>query len=158
MKEPMNITVKTLPNGYNLRFDGMGQPNGYLYFSKEDLLKGFMLHIGLNITREIQMNNIDEFVKAATNWNDTEKCVTEIERLNSVIRIKDGSLSSLADSVVAERKRALNICTKLKNAGADVKEIEKAATEIVSKLRKLRPLDKQSLLKKISVQDKEEEQ
>ena len=43
------ITVQTLPNGYSLNFDGDRQ-NGYMYFNENDLLKGFMIHIGLNMT------------------------------------------------------------------------------------------------------------
>ena len=36
-----NVSVTTLPNGYALTFDGMRQPKGYLYFTLEDLLKGY---------------------------------------------------------------------------------------------------------------------
>jgi hypothetical protein len=39
------ITVQTLPNGYALNFDG-DRRNGYMYFNVDDLLKGFMIHIG----------------------------------------------------------------------------------------------------------------
>lgn len=154
----MNITVQTLPNGYNLRFDGMGQPNGYLYFTKEDLLKGFMAHVGLGITREMQMTDIDEFMKAAMNWNDNEKCIEEIGRLKSIIRQKEGSMSSLADRIVAERRRVVNAFTRLKNAGADNKEINKAVGIIMQKFRTLKPLDKQSLLKKAATFADEEEE
>ena len=59
-----NVSVTTLPNGYALTFDGMRQPKGYMYFTLEDLLKGFMIHIGCGKTDQLDMSDIDDFLDA----------------------------------------------------------------------------------------------
>ena len=66
-KKLMNIEVRMLPNGYSLKFDGMRQSEGYMYFSKEKLLEGFMLHIGLEITEELSVENMQDFLVATMN-------------------------------------------------------------------------------------------
>ena len=53
-KDIKHIYVSTLQNGYSLSFDGMSEKGGYMYFSIEDLLKGFMMHIGLNMTDQLE--------------------------------------------------------------------------------------------------------
>lgn len=78
MKEIKKICVETLPNGYSLTFDGMQQSGGYMYFNTVDLVRGIMLHIGLEMTSAINMDAIDGFVTAVTNWNETEKCIISL--------------------------------------------------------------------------------
>ena len=56
------IRVETLPNGYCLKFDGMKNPTGYMYFTPEALLEGFMLHIGLGITEQLNTETMQDFL------------------------------------------------------------------------------------------------
>ena len=70
-KKIKKITVQTLENGYALLFDGMKSQVGYMYFSPEQLLKGFMCHIGLQMTDELSMENIDDFLAAVIQWKNT---------------------------------------------------------------------------------------
>ena len=84
-----NISVVTLPNGYALTFDGMRQPKGYLYFTPEDLLKGFMIHIGCGKTDQLDMSNIDDFLDAVLAFKDKDDCIEEIQRLQSQVDIAE---------------------------------------------------------------------
>ena len=100
MKYLPKIEVKTLPNGYSLEFDGMKQ-KGYMYHNSEDLLKGFMVHIGMEITDQLNMETVDDFIVTAMNWKDNEKCIKEIERLTAALktaeRATDNAMKRFAD-------------------------------------------------------------
>lgn len=48
------ISVKTLPNGYELKANG----HDYMYFNPMDLLAGFMVHVGLQETDFMEKGNI----------------------------------------------------------------------------------------------------
>ena len=91
------ITVQTLPNGYALNFDGDRQ-NGYMYFNVDDLLKGFMIHIGLNMTEQLSMENIDDFLVAVMNWNETGKCINELRRMEEELTLAQTSRNRIARS------------------------------------------------------------
>ena len=106
-KLPM-IKVETLPNGYALRFDGM-KNQGYMYFSPAKLLEGFMLHIGLDMTEELDIETMQDFIVAATQWNDNKKCVKEIERLNADLKSLGYNRMIIANKLIAERKRLLTL-------------------------------------------------
>lgn len=111
-KELKNITVQTLPNGYSLTFDGMKQSQGYLYFTEEKLLEGFMLHIGLEMTDQLSTETMQDFIVAAMNWNDNEKCVKEIEKLNLNLRLMTQKRNGMAKRLTDERDQFI----KLRNA------------------------------------------
>lgn len=102
-KELKNITVQTLPNGYSLTFDGMKQSQGYMYFTEEKLLEGFMLHIGLHMTDQLSTDTMQDFIVAAMNWNDNEKCVKEIEKLNMNLRLMTQKRNGMAKRLTDER-------------------------------------------------------
>ena len=52
--ELQKISVKTLPNGYELKVNG----HDYMYFNPMDLLAGFMVHVGLQETDYMENGNI----------------------------------------------------------------------------------------------------
>ena len=52
--ELQKISVKTLPNGYELKANG----HEYMYFNIMDLLAGFMVHVGLQETDFMEKGNI----------------------------------------------------------------------------------------------------
>lgn len=52
--ELQKISVKTLPNGYELKANG----HDYMYFNQMDLLAGFMVHVGLQETDYMENGNI----------------------------------------------------------------------------------------------------
>lgn len=104
MKKKMNITVKTLPNGYSLEFDGM-RDNGYMYHTADALLKGFMVHIGMEITDQLDMSTVDDFIVAAIKWKYNEKNVEEIKRLTDLCKRQESFINSRQREILKMRKR-----------------------------------------------------
>ena len=108
------ITVETVPhgqepNGYVLKFTGAKQPDGYLYFSPEKLLEGFMLHIGLHMTEQLNTETMQDFIVAACNWKDTESCQKEIRDLQLKLRLTIQSRNSMARRLMEDRKRLVEM-------------------------------------------------
>ena len=108
------ITVETVPhgqepNGYVLKFTGAKQPDGYLYFSPDKLLEGFMLHIGLHMTEQLNTETMQDFIVAACNWKDTESCQKEIRNLQNKLRLTIISRNSMARRLMEDRKRLVDM-------------------------------------------------
>lgn len=116
------IKVETLPNGYSLKFDGMSKKGGYMYFSPEKLLKGFMLHIGLEMTDQLNTETMDDFIVAAINWKDNKECVKEIERLTRELRLMTGKRASLARRLILERNRHIALYDAIGSLLKETKE------------------------------------
>ena len=106
-KMPM-IHVETKPNGYSLTFDGM-KNQGYMYFTPQKLLEGFMLHIGLNMTEELDIETMQDFIVAACQWNDNKKCLEEIKELNDRIKKLESKCRKIAGIAIIERNKLLNM-------------------------------------------------
>lgn len=116
------ISVQTLPNGYSLEFEGMKQANGYLYLSKEKLLKGFMAHIGLEVTDQLNMETVDDFLVAAINWRDNKACVKEIQSLTAALRIVKGRRAALANNIIKERNRYIAFLEEIRSFRSTLKD------------------------------------
>ena len=108
-KELPSITISMVPNGYVLKFDGAKQPGGYLYFTPDELLKGFMCHIGLRMTDQLNKETMNDFITAACNWKDTESCQKEIRNLQNKLRLTIISRNSMARRLMEDRKRLVEI-------------------------------------------------
>lgn len=109
-KKPLPmITVDNVPNGYVLKFDGMKKREGFLYFSPEKLLEGFMCHIGLHMTDELDTDMMQDFIVGAINYSTNEKCIKEIERLNAEIKAVTRSRNGMGRRLIEERTRLLKV-------------------------------------------------
>ena len=108
-KHLKKITVLTLPNGYSLTYEGMKPTNGHMYFTPEQLLEGFMLHIGLEMTEQLDIDTMQDFIVAACNWKDNAKCIQEIEKLNTQVNGLRLRRNGLATKLIAERNRLLTM-------------------------------------------------
>ena len=115
------IDVDTLPNGYALKFDGMSKKDGYMYFTPEKLLEGFMLHIGLEMTDQLNTETMQDFIVAAINWKDNKECVKEIERLTRELKMMRGRRDALAKRLIQERNQAIKLVGAIKSIMADTK-------------------------------------
>ena len=94
-KKLLNVRILTHPNGYGLTVD----KNEYLYYNLEELLEGFMYHIGLEELQSIDNETIKEFIAAAVVWRaDNGETAKEIVRLRE------------------ENKTLANVCAKLKKS------------------------------------------
>jgi len=108
-KNLKKITVLTVPNGYTLTYDGMKPAGGHMYFTPEQLLEGFMVHIGLEMTEQLDIDTMQDFIVAACNWKDNAKCIQEIEKLNTQVNGLRLRRNGLATKLIAERNRLLTM-------------------------------------------------
>ena len=122
MKKLKRITVDFKPNGYILKFDGMQMKGGYMYFSPEKLLKGFMLHIGMEMTEQLNMETIDDFLVAALNWKENKECLKEIKRLNSELRLMTQRRNGLARKLIEERNNYISFHADVTAARSELED------------------------------------
>ena len=149
-REITMIKVDTLPNGYSLKFDGMSKKGGYMYFSPEKLLKGFMLHIGLEMTDQLNTETMDDFIVAAINWKDNKECVKEIERLTRELRLMTGKRASLARRLILERNRHIALYDAIGSLLKETKEnhekdVRKSLEKMMKEKKSMFPLTLQNL-------------
>ena len=112
-KKLPQIEIRTLQNGYSLAIEGHKQK--YMYFSPDKLLEGFMVHVGLKMTEQLNPDTIKSFIDSALEWNNLKashkelnKAKRETERVNRLYR-------SVAKRMVDERNRVLRLCRLAKD-------------------------------------------
>lgn len=106
-KRRPRIEVRTTPNGYTLDADGL--QNGCFYFSPQELLQGFMSHVGMNITKELDLEKMGAFLDATIRWRDNAENVREIQRLNAQIDALKAKNNGLKRRVADERAKLLKV-------------------------------------------------
>lgn len=109
-KLPM-IEVHTVANGYSLTIEGHKQE--YFYFTPEKLLEGFMMHIGLKMTDQLNMENVKDFLTTAIEWHDAEKRIKEIDRLKAALSAMTSKRNGLARQMRDERARYISLYNDL---------------------------------------------
>lgn len=78
MNDRIKVCVATVSNGYTLDLAIEGQKQGYMYFNLEELLEGFMYHVGLLEVLPYGKAKICEFLHAASKWQDNGLLVKEL--------------------------------------------------------------------------------
>ena len=131
-----NISVVTLPNGYALTFDGMRQTKGYLYFTPEDLLKGFMIHIGCGKTDQLDMSNIDDFLDAVLAFKDKDDCIEEIQRLKSQVDIAERRRNYMAKRLIFSRGQLVELVKEIDRLAFEYKNLPSVSTELRKAIKK----------------------
>lgn len=141
-KKLPRIEVRTLTNGYSLEFDGMQSSGGHLYFSVDQLLKGFMIHIGLKKTAFLDPSTMADFIETAMKYNDNEKAIQEIESLKSKLWMMRRSRGGMANRLVAERARVLSIIDDIKSVARETgnKNVEARIRSVIGMYHGLKPL------------------
>ena len=102
-KKLPKIEVHSVQNGYVLTFDGARHE--FMYFTPEKLLEGFMMHIGLKITDQLNMDNVKDFMTVVLEWHDAEKRIKEIDRLKTALSAMTSKRNGLARQMRDERAR-----------------------------------------------------
>ena len=121
-----------------------------MYFTPEKLLEGFMLHIGLNMTDQLNTETMQDFIVAACNWKDNKDCVKEIERLKNALRLMTGRRASLARQMIQERNRYNGIIDDVGSMIAELKDypdkdIKKRLEKVLKGKKRMPQLTLQSL-------------
>ena len=131
-----NISVTTLPNGYALTFDGMRQPKGYMFFTLEDLLKGFMIHIGCGKTDQLDMSNIDDFLDAVLAFKDKDDCIDEIQRLKSQVDIAERRRNYMAKRLIFSRGQLVELVKEIDRLAYEYNSLPSVSTELRKAIKK----------------------
>lgn len=141
-KKLPRIEVRTLKNGYSLEFDGMQTSGGHMYFSVDQLLQGFMIHIGLKKTAQLDPSTMADFIDTAMKYNDNEKAIREIENLNSKVWVMRRSRGAMAKRLVAERERVLALIEDVKSIASEQtdKALASRIRSIIGLYHGLRPI------------------
>ena len=100
-----------MANGYSLTIEGHRQE--YMYFTPEKLLEGFMMHIGLKMTDQLNMENVKDFLTIAIEWHDAEKRIKEIDRLRAALSAMTSKRNGLARQMRDERARYISLYNDL---------------------------------------------
>ena len=140
-----------LNNGYCLKFDGMKEPGGYMYFSPEKLLEGFMVHIGLEELDALDTTTMQDFIVSAASWKEKKECMAEIERLNRQNKQIQRQRNKIAQQLVNERRTLIEYAS-----GID--ELKKVLNKIALSVQSRKPLTLESLgIKSDSIIDDDED-
>ena len=138
MKKLKRITIEMLNNGFCLTFDGMKEPGGYMYFSPEKLLEGFMVHIGLEELDALDTTTMQDFIVSAASWKEKKDCMAEIERLNRQNKQIQRQRNKIAQQLVNERRTLIEYAS-----GID--ELKKVLNKIALPVQSRKPLSLESL-------------
>ena len=76
-QKKMVITTRTLVNGYELIVDN----EGYMFFNVQNLLEGFMVHVGMKRLEEMTQEEIKDFLKATKDGSLNKKLQAEVNAL-----------------------------------------------------------------------------
>ena len=140
-----------LNNGYCLKFDGMKNPGGYMYFSPEKLLEGFMVHIGLEELDALDTTTMQDFIVSAASWKEKKECMAEIERLNRQNKQIQRQRNKIAQQLVNERRTLLDYAS-------GIEELKKVLNKIALPVQSRKPLTLESLgIKSDSIIDDDED-
>lgn len=96
-RDAMQITVQTHPNGYGLTVNG----NEFMYFNEVDLLAGFMAHVGLGETQNMERGTILSSLMSAMLGDAYANCV-------SLLKQRVGLLTSQINGSIERMDRAVN--------------------------------------------------
>jgi hypothetical protein len=80
-KQSTEISVQTLPNGYSLDVDG----KGFMYYTVQDLLEGFFMHVGLRKTDYLDREVITNLMTACATWPKEGDAIQEAARLTAQV-------------------------------------------------------------------------
>ena len=80
--EPMKLAIllRTMTNGYMLDVNN----EGYMYYSAQSLLEGFMVHVGLERLEAMTKEEIKEMLDALKDGSAVKKLQAEVTELKSL--------------------------------------------------------------------------
>ena len=80
--EPMKLAIllRTMTNGYMLDVNN----EGYMYYSAQSLLEGFLVHVGLERLEAMTREEIKEMLDALKDGSAVKKLQAEVTELKSL--------------------------------------------------------------------------
>ena len=82
-KEPMKLAIllRTMTNGYMLDVNN----EGYMYYSAQSLLEGFMVHVGLERLEAMTREEIKEMLESLKDGSAEKKLQAEVTELKALV-------------------------------------------------------------------------
>ena len=82
-KEPMKLAIllRTMTNGYMLDVNN----EGYMYYSAQSLLEGFMVHVGLERLEAMTKEEIKEMLESLKDGSAEKKLQAEVTELKALV-------------------------------------------------------------------------
>jgi hypothetical protein len=116
-----------VPNGYLLNVEG----NGYMYFTLQELLEGFFIHVGLNKLNWLDRDTITDLLTACATWPKEGDAIQEAARLTAQVedlqqsRTRDAStIATLKNQLVRTSKKLADTTAKLARFLSEEKPVE----------------------------------
>ena len=82
-KEPQRLAIllRTMTNGYMLDVNN----EGYMYYSAQSLLEGFMVHVGLERLEAMTKEEIKEMLESLKDGSAVKKLQAEVTELKALV-------------------------------------------------------------------------
>ena len=82
-KEPMKLAIllRTMTNGYMLDVNN----EGYMYYSAQSLLEGFMIHVGLERLEAMTKEEIKAMLDSLKDGSAVKKLQAEVTELKALV-------------------------------------------------------------------------
>ena len=126
-KQLTKVSVQTVPNGYLLNVEG----NGYMYFTIQELLEGFFVHVGLSKLNWLDRDTITDLLTACATWPKEGDAIQEAARLTAQVedlqqsRTKDVStIATLKNQLASTSKKLADTTAKLARFLSSEKPVE----------------------------------
>jgi hypothetical protein len=98
------ILLRTMVNGYMLEVNN----EGYMYFNAQNLLEGFMIHVGMERLEAMTKAEVKAMVNAVKDGSAVKKLQAEVTELMATIN-EQKKLIREQKKVIKNLKRELNM-------------------------------------------------
>jgi hypothetical protein len=123
--DKLNITVSTVANGYTLDFLMGDNKQGYMYFTREDLVEGFIYHVGLLEMAPAHKGYMTRLLKAMSIWTNTEKLIKKLLRLEDDLQQEQEKNNPLKEQIKYKSKRVTCLMAQNKSLREKLREYVK---------------------------------
>ena len=123
--DDLTITVSTVANGYTLDLAMGDTKQGYMYFTREDLVNGFMYHVGLLETSPSYKGYITRILKAMSIWKDTGELIKKLLRLEDNLQQEQEKNDPLKEQIRYKSKRVTCLMAQNKSLREKLREYVK---------------------------------
>lgn len=116
------VTVRTLPNGYELTIGG----REYMYFSEETLAAGIFDHLLLGNNKYSDSNLSANLIEAAATWQTIGEAVKAnalLLRDNKALKKRNNELGKINEKLLLENDRLQDEYSNLKTVIQNMSEI-----------------------------------
>lgn len=123
--DDLTITVSTVANGYTLDLAMGDTKQGYMYFTREDLVNGFMYHVGLLETSPSYKGYITRILKAMSIWKDTGELIKKLLRLEDNLQQEQEKNDPLKEQIRYKSKKVTCLMAQNKSLREKLREYVK---------------------------------